>query len=280
MDMESTKERRSILILDDDTIQARVLSHKLMQLGYEIAAVTFTGAEAIVCAKRKQPDIVLLDINLHGQAINGIEVGNTIRELNEEVILIYITAYASNENFKQALDSTPNAFINKPYDMRTLDRQIELAINQVSRSKGITKEEVLSDEKSLPKDFRILCFPNYLKIKEAEGYSDWSIEDIYYLEADGAYTNLKASHQKVTLAIGLGKIEEKLLNFPYSILARIHHKFLVNMAHIETLDVRPKSGGEIKMTDGRRLSVSRGYAEAFWQRYFDCLLYTSPSPRD
>ena len=266
MKMEATKEIRSVLILDDDTIQARVLSHKLLQLGYEIAAVTFTGAEAIVCAKRKQPDIVLLDINLHGQAINGIEVGNTIRKIKEDVILIYITAYASNENFKQALDSTPNAFIKKPYDMRTLDRQIELAINQVLRNKVAIKEEA-SNERPLPKDFRILYFSNYLKIKENNGYKDWFIKDIYYLEANGAYTNLKASHQKTTLAIGLGKIEEKLLAFPYPIMARIHHKFLVNMAHIQTLDVRPKSGGIIKMTDGRKLGVSRGYAESFWKRY-------------
>ena len=52
-------------------------------------------------------------------------------------------------------------------------------------------------------------------------------------------------------------------------MARIHHKFLVNMAHIQTLDVRPKTGGTIRMTDGRRLGVSRSFAVTFWQRYFN-----------
>jgi len=48
--MKPAKKYQSVLILDDDTIQARVLSRKLLSLGYDIAAVTFTGAEAIVFA--------------------------------------------------------------------------------------------------------------------------------------------------------------------------------------------------------------------------------------
>jgi len=265
--MKPTKELHSVLILDDDTIQARVLSVKLSSLGYEIAAVTFTATEAIIQTEKKQPDIVLLDINLNGQATNGIEVGKSIRRINKNIIIIYITAYASNKNFEQALSSVPSAFISKPYDMRTLDININLAINQIVQS---DPEAPTSEEKEpLPNDFKILCFPDRLKIKKDGTYIDWFIHDIQYWEADGAYTKLNTSSRRQQLTIGLGKIEKKLLNYPYLMMVRIHHKYLINIEHIETLKVSPKTGGTLTMANGQELKVSRGYAEEFWKRYFD-----------
>jgi len=160
----------------------------------------------------------------------------------------------------------PSAFISKPYDLRTLDRQISLAINQVLE-KNKTISQPCTETTTIPTDYRVLCFPNHLKIKEKTGYKDWLIQDLQYLEANGAYTVFQGMDQKTIMSIGIGKLEEKLLAYPYPRMARIHHKFLINMEHIKALNVTPKSGGILSMADGGRLTVSRGYAQDFWKRY-------------
>ena len=86
--MEQSKQFKSVLILDDDTTIARSLSFELADLGYEIADVTFNGIAAIKAAQKKSPDIALLDIKLEGQDMTGIDVGNEIRSISEEMIII------------------------------------------------------------------------------------------------------------------------------------------------------------------------------------------------
>ena len=86
----------------------------LMDIGYEITDVTFNGIDAIKSAQRNQPDIALLDIILEGQELEGTDVGRKLREISEDIIIIYVTAHPTDKNFENALLSTHSAFIEKP----------------------------------------------------------------------------------------------------------------------------------------------------------------------
>jgi len=272
--MENIKHIKSVLILDDDTVQARSLSYELMDIGYEITDVTFNGIDAIKSAQRNQPDIALLDIILEGQELEGTDVGRKLREISEDIIIIYVTAHPTDKNFENALLSTPSAFIEKPYRIRALNREVELAINKALLQKGqFAKAEIERNEgeteQVLPNDFRVLCLPQFLKIKKDGFYENWPIEEIHYFEADSVWTTVYALGRKIVVSIGLGKLEKLLGAYPYPALIRVHNSYLINLTQIQQIKVTPKSGGFIIMSDGTNINVSRGYVQRFWKGYFN-----------
>ena len=166
--MLETKIQRakSVLILDDDIDQARGLEFRLKNSGFQVA-VSFTGLQAIKKAQASPPDIALLDINLEGQELCGTDVGKKIKELRQDTIVIYITAFPSDENFNKALGSSPAAFIDKPYRYKTLNREIEMAVNQSINLQD--QSEVLEIENTeLPQNRRLLCFPDFLLVNEGD----------------------------------------------------------------------------------------------------------------
>jgi CheY-like chemotaxis protein len=55
-----------ILIVEDERIIAAELKQRLTRLGYTVAAVAGSGAEAIARAREICPDLVLADIGLAG----------------------------------------------------------------------------------------------------------------------------------------------------------------------------------------------------------------------
>ena len=67
-----------ILIVEDESIVALDLKHRLMELGYVVTAVTNSGEKAIQQAAETRPDLVLMDIRLNGK-MDGIEAAEAIR---------------------------------------------------------------------------------------------------------------------------------------------------------------------------------------------------------
>ena len=68
----------NILIVEDEFILASDLGLRLRDLGYAVAGVAATGADALALAERHRPDLVLMDIRLQGP-MDGIATALEIR---------------------------------------------------------------------------------------------------------------------------------------------------------------------------------------------------------
>ncbi|GAB3827072.1 hypothetical protein GCM10028895_38870 [Pontibacter rugosus] len=88
-----------ILISEDEVIIAEDLAASLEDLGYETCAID-TGEDTIDMIRETKPDLVLLDINLRGNA-DGVEIGSRIRE-EFKIPFIYLTAYADTATIDRA----------------------------------------------------------------------------------------------------------------------------------------------------------------------------------
>jgi response regulator of citrate/malate metabolism len=58
------KTKASILIVEDDSVIASVEEWRLKKMGYTICGRAANGIDALAQVKEKNPDLVLLDINL------------------------------------------------------------------------------------------------------------------------------------------------------------------------------------------------------------------------
>ncbi len=116
----------SILIVEDDPLQAEAVKLQLVDCGYRIAAIVSDGEAAIKQARTSAPDIVLMDIMLPGK-MDGIQAAQEIRECCD-VPVIFLTAYDNDEYFLRAKVAESYAYLLKPSTSREFKLAIEFAL--------------------------------------------------------------------------------------------------------------------------------------------------------
>ena len=104
---------KNILIVEDDEIIQHVLEWRLRSLGYSVCGKAATAEDAIMLAGEKDPDVVLMDIQLKG-LVDGIEAAKVIKN-RFQVPVIFLTASSENEDIERAKKVSPDGFIVKPF---------------------------------------------------------------------------------------------------------------------------------------------------------------------
>ena len=84
-----------ILIVEDDEVIMGTLAYNLSRNGFGVKPAT-TGADALRMASKMRPDLILLDIMLPGES--GIEVCERIRERDQSVVIVMVTAKDAEED--------------------------------------------------------------------------------------------------------------------------------------------------------------------------------------
>jgi DNA-binding NtrC family response regulator len=107
-----------VLIVDDEHAVRDSLRRWFTSYGCRID-VAADGTEALAKLARGKWDIVLLDIRMPG--MDGLELQRRIREIDESVIRIMITAFASAETAVEALKEGAFDYISKPVNLAQLD---------------------------------------------------------------------------------------------------------------------------------------------------------------
>ncbi len=127
--MPSTANRNNrVLIAEDEAIVAVDIQSQLEALGYTVADIATSGAEARDKALELCPDIVLMDIRLSGP-MDGIEATKAIRR-KLDIPIVFLTAYADQDTLQRAKDAGPYGYLVKPFNERDLYATVEIAIHK------------------------------------------------------------------------------------------------------------------------------------------------------
>ncbi len=105
-----------VLIIEDDTIIAMELESLVQSLGHRVIGVARTHAEAISLTQRKEPGLILADIQL-ADGSSGLEAVNELLTTLEAPV-IFITAYP--ERFLTGERPEPAFLIAKPFQPATV----------------------------------------------------------------------------------------------------------------------------------------------------------------
>ena len=119
-------EKTRVLVVEDESIVARALPARLETLGYAVVGVVASGEEAIEQAGELSPDLVLMDIRLHG-AMDGIEAAGQIQE-GCDIPVVYVTAHADQATLDRAALTGPYGYLLKPAEEGALHAAIEIAV--------------------------------------------------------------------------------------------------------------------------------------------------------
>jgi two-component system cell cycle response regulator DivK len=116
---KNRRDSPTILLVEDDEINRRLLHQLLQSYGYRILEAA-DGLVALRIAKREVPALILMDVDLPG--LDGIGITRRIREdeaLRDTFIFI-ITAFDTPEVRAAAFDAGCNEFLAKPLDVGKL----------------------------------------------------------------------------------------------------------------------------------------------------------------
>ncbi len=171
----------SVLIIDDEIDLTNTLSNFLEKNGYR-AFQANSGEEGIQAFLKHQTDIVVTDLKMPG--INGIDVIRQIREQNEQVEIIVLTAYEESELIIRALKNRASDFILKPVDLETLKLTIEKAFERIKLRQRVSdytyKLEKLLQEARYTKEYLqkvVENSPQAIITYDLEGkISEWNSE--------------------------------------------------------------------------------------------------------
>ena len=117
-----------ILIVEDELIVAADLDHSLCELGFEVVATVRDAAQAIEVASRERPDLILMDIQLHGET-GGIHAADTIRR-QWNIPVVFLTAYTTDDIMERARAAGAYGFLSKPFRIEDLNATILIALQQ------------------------------------------------------------------------------------------------------------------------------------------------------
>ncbi len=128
----------SILVIDDKDSMRTMLSQTLSDEGYQVDVVE-AGNKALDLARLKNYDVALTDLKM--PAMDGLEVLTGLKEIDNDIAVIIMTAYGTVETAVEAMKKGAFDFITKPFDpdhltvlvQRALENRRLLAENSLLR---------------------------------------------------------------------------------------------------------------------------------------------------
>ncbi len=140
-------QKHKILVVDDEHLIRWSLEQNLKKQGYEVTTAG-SGEDALRLLQDEAPDLMLLDVQLPG--MNGMEVLEKVKDLDEEVIVIMVTALGVLETAVKAMRLGAYDYINKPFNLDELAIVIKKALETQE-----LKREVAQLRSTQPKKFSI-----------------------------------------------------------------------------------------------------------------------------
>jgi DNA-binding response OmpR family regulator len=125
-------ETANILVIDDDEIVARTIERALRSYDLRVA-VANSGVEGLKTARRRRPDLVILDIIMPG--MDGYAVCREMRadKLLEEVPVLFLTARAKDEDRIAGFLAGADDYLAKPFNIDELGLRVRAILRRARR---------------------------------------------------------------------------------------------------------------------------------------------------
>lgn len=133
-----------IFYVEDELFLGKIVKESLESRGFEVIMES-DGAKATPLFKKTNPDICVLDIMLPNK--DGFTIADEIRELNEEVPIIFLTAKTQTEDVVKGFTIGGNDYIRKPFSME----ELIVRIQSLLRNKSDGPQKINSDNITIGK---------------------------------------------------------------------------------------------------------------------------------
>lgn len=140
-----------VLIVDDKSVNRKLLSHMLLTIGDYCLLEADSGMAAIECYKNESPDLIFMDVMM--PRMDGYQAAAQLKELmcDNHVPIIFVTALSADQSLAKSLACGGDDFISKPLDREILSSKVEahLRIRHLNKQLNDKNQQLLLHNQNL-----------------------------------------------------------------------------------------------------------------------------------
>lgn len=237
-----------ILIVDDEPAARSRLGMMLEELDIEVAGEAANGLEALELCRERRPDVLLLDIEM--PEVDGFDVARHLPV--PAPLLIFQTAW--DEYALQAFDHAAIDYLVKPVSLERLRRALDRARERVEADRrppaGITPELLAglrsAVSRSAPRQPRVL-------VRDRGGHRLLPFDDVLRFTTEDGVVWAVVSKARFLTDYTLTELEDRTAGR----FLRVSRGDLVNEGAVTRILPAGDGTGELELSDGTRVRVSR-----------------------
>ncbi|MBS1776477.1 MAG: response regulator transcription factor [Bacteroidetes bacterium] len=219
------------LIVEDELLIAADIEALVSSFGYGPSVLASSYTEALYFLQTENIDFAILDIQLSGHK-SGIDVAIELKN-QHKIPFVFLSSYEDFATINKALETAPNAYLQKPFSKVTLYAAMQLAIANYGK---IHHKNTMDDEG--------VAVKNILFIKEKSGYIKLPMKDVHFVKSDGNYMEFHTADRKHLIRESQKNLLQQLPDY----FLKVSKSFIVNLEEIASLHqqiIRLHSGKEI-----------------------------------
>ncbi len=241
-----------VLVVDDETAARRRLSIMLSELDVELVGEAANGLEALQLVRERKPDVILLDITM--PEIDGFDVAQHLAE--PKPLIVFQTAF--DEYALEAFEHEAIDYLVKPVTLTKLRRAMERARArwESARSQELSRDVLRQLRSSLKPASGA---PSRVLVRERGGYRLVPFDEIPLFRAEQGTVHALTNSGEYLTDYTLADLEQRL----GAAFTRPNRSELVNVEWIERIASNGDGSATLTLRDGTSIHVTRRRAADF-----------------
>jgi len=235
-----------VLVVDDEPAARSRLGMMLEELDVEVTGEAANGLEALQLCREQHPEVLLLDIEM--PEVDGFDVARHLPE--PRPLLIFQTAY--DEYALQAFDHAAIDYLVKPVSLDRLERALGRARDRLRSSEQgaqVTPDVIASLRDAISSKARQ---PRVL-VRDRGGHRLVPFADVCRFTTEEGTVWARLADARFITDYTLSELEERTAGS----FVRVSRGDLVNLDSVSRIVAAGDGTGTLELADGTRVRVSR-----------------------
>ncbi|MBC7002045.1 response regulator [Photobacterium sp. BZF1] len=185
-----------IMIVDDHPLMRRGISQLLsFENDFEMVGEASNGADAVLLAQEKEPDLILLDLNMKG--MSGLDTLNAMRAEGIQARIVVLTVSDSRSDVKALVNAGADGYLLKDTEPDQLIALLKEAMSGGQAFSDLVRE-YLADSAEQDSLLDTLTDREMQILKEvAKGYRNKQIADNLFISEATVKVHMKSLLKKL-----------------------------------------------------------------------------------
>ncbi len=227
------------IIIDDEAPAREEIKYLIEKYrDFKIVGEYSNAYDGLTGVIKEKPDIVFIDINMPG--ISGIKLIESIKDIEEKPMVVFITAYSE--------------YAVKAFELEALDYLVK-PIEEKRFSKTISK---IMEQKKRENTFEAVVgyFENEILVYKSE-------DTILFESTNG---KIMAEFEDKKLTLKFKNLQEVMETYGKENFFKVNKSIIINLKKISRILPWFKSRYLIEMSNGRRIKLSPHHQKEFRER--------------
>jgi two-component system LytT family response regulator len=251
---------RTVLIVEDEQVAAETLRDYLEAVDdFRCAGVARTGPEAAQALDEREPDVVLLDVELPG--LSGVEV---LLRADHDPAVIFTTAY--DRHAVTAFELGAFDYLVKPFGPERFEEALERLRSRLDADPDGRPDSPPASRRAataLDRDGEDEHLMRLFVRSSADEIVPVHVDDVIRLEASGDYVRIHVDGDSHLVSLSMSEFERRL---DPSRFLRVHRSHMVNVDRVERVEKHDDRRLRLHLSDGSEVVASRSGSRALRDR--------------